>query len=182
MVSISGKTVQTRKITTIAVMAALIFVVTWLVKFPVPVSGGAYLNFGDIVIYMCAFILGGPSAAVAAAIGSCFADLAVGSAVYMLPTLIIKGLMGLAAGYLTKKQTFPAYVFACVVGGAIMTFGYALFEYLSFGASYAVASMPFNLIQWAGGAIVAVAFYAVVKRLSQYFNFRGTKPAPIQKA
>ncbi|HBU13081.1 MAG TPA: hypothetical protein DEB31_10295, partial [Clostridiales bacterium] len=61
---------NTKKITTAAVMAALIFVVTWLVRIPVAPGYAAYFNFGDVVIYSCAYILGGPLAMAAAAAGS----------------------------------------------------------------------------------------------------------------
>lgn len=154
---------KTQQIAMTAVMAALIFVVTFLVKFPVPVSGGAYLNFGDVAIYICAYLLGGPLTAAAAAIGSFLADLAVGSAVYAVPTLIIKGVMGLAAGIIAKKHTFGFYILACAAGGAIMVFGYALFEYFFFDPAMAAASMPFNLIQWGGSVAVAALLYPALR-------------------
>jgi uncharacterized membrane protein len=61
---------KTNKLTMMAVFTALVFVVTFLVRIPVPGTGGAYLNFGDVVIYIAAFTIGGPYAAVAAALGS----------------------------------------------------------------------------------------------------------------
>lgn len=173
MVNESGGVSQkTRKITVVAVMTALIFVITWLIKFPVPGTGGAYLNFGDIVIYMCAYILGGPLTAIAAAIGSCFADLAVGSAVYALPTLIIKGLMGLSAGLLMRKKGFGFYLLGALAAGAIMVGGYAAFEFFAFDQLYMVASLPFNFIQYGAAVAVAMMFYTVVKNISKYFGFR----------
>lgn len=165
---------RTARLTTTAVMAALIFVVTWLIKIPVPVSGGAYLNFGDSVIYMCAYILGGPLGAACAGVGSALADLAGGAAVYALPTLAIKALMALVAGAITKKQTFGRYAIACVTGGAIMVAGYYGFELAFFGTVYATTSLPFNLIQWVGSVLVALALYQAVKRISVHYGFRRT--------
>jgi len=166
---------KTRRITMVAIMAALIFVITWLVKFPVPGTGGAYLNFGDIIIYMCAYILGGPLTALAAAIGSGFADLAVGSAVYIIPTIIIKGLMGFVAGSINKKQNLGFYVVACITAGAIMTGGYALFEYFAFDAAYALTAMPFNLIQWFGSAAISMLFFPAARQISIHYDFRGNR-------
>lgn len=163
---------STRKLTTVAVMAALIFVVTWLVKIPIPVSGGAYLNFGDIVIYICAYVAGGPMAALAAAIGSAVADLAGGAALYILPTLIVKALMALAAGALFGDRTFGRYLIGCIAGGAIMVAGYGLFELIVFDASYAIASLPFNLVQWGGSVAAAAALFEVAKRLETQFRRR----------
>jgi uncharacterized membrane protein len=60
---------------------------------------------------------------------------------------------------------FSRFVVACVAGGAIMVAGYGLYEYLFFGAGVAAASLPFNLIQWAGGVIIALPLYKVVKSI-----------------
>ncbi len=169
---------NTRRITVVAVMTALIFVITWLIKFPVPGTGGAYLNFGDIVIYMCAYILGGPLTAIAAAVGSCFADLAVGAAVYALPTLVIKGVMGLIAGLIMRKRGFGFYLLGAVCAGAIMVGGYAAFEFFAFDQMYMVASLPFNFIQYGAAVAVAMIFYTVVENISKYFGFI---PIPYKK-
>ena len=75
---------------TAAIFAALEFVVTYLVSFPIPVIQGAYVNAGDVVLYLGAALLGGPWQALAAGIGSMLADLMLGSAVYAIPTLLIK--------------------------------------------------------------------------------------------
>lgn len=167
---------KTKKLTMVAVMAALIFVITWLVRIPVPGAHGAYLNFGDTVIYMCAYILGGPFAALAAAVGSGIADLAAGAAIYVLPTMLIKGVMGLVAGRLNQNQGFAFYVLGGLIGGAIMAGGYALYEYLVFGAAYALAGLvPFNLIQWFGGFAFSLPLFPVARRLSQQYDFRGLK-------
>jgi uncharacterized membrane protein len=157
-------------------MAALIFVVTWLIRVPAPGIHGAYLNFGDAVIYMCAYFLGGPPAALAAAIGSGLADLSAGAVVYILPTAVIKGVMGLVAGRINKGRGFAFYALSGLVGGAIMTAGYALFEYAMFGAAYAIAGMiPFNLIQWFGGWAASLILYPAAKRIARHFDFRRLK-------
>ena len=159
-----------RKLTTCAVTAAVVFLVTWTVKFPVPGTSGGYLNFGDVVIYISALLLGGPAAAVSAAIGSGFADLAAGSVVYIPATFVIKGLMGLLCGAIAYQKSFMRYVIACAIGGAVMTTGYYLYELIMFGAEYAALSIPFNLIQWIGSAVAAVVLFPAVKRLSAVIN------------
>ncbi len=79
--------VKTRKLTTTAVTAALVYVVTLLLVIQIPAVKGAYFNLGDVIIYCAAYIMGGPYAAVAAAIGSGFADLTVGSTIYIPATV-----------------------------------------------------------------------------------------------
>jgi uncharacterized membrane protein len=149
-------------------MAAIIFVVTYLIRIPLPFASGGYLNIGDAPVYIGAYLLGGPAGALAAAIGSALSDLAAGYVYYALPTAIIKGLMGLAAGaILTKCKSLPRYVFAAILGGAIMVAGYAVFEAFFFNLNQAIATIPFNAIQWAGGVIVASALYPAMKRIKK---------------
>jgi uncharacterized membrane protein len=161
---------KTTSIALTAVIAALIFVVTFTVRIPIPATSGGYVNIGDVMIYICAYLLGGPYAAVAAAVGSGFADLAAGAAIYIAPTFIIKGLMGLAAGSISRNRGFKYYLVACVVGGAIMIAGYALFEYFFFGAAYALAGLPFNAIQWGGSVAITLALYTVAKKVKRYLR------------
>ena len=153
-------------ITMTALMAAIIFVVTYIIRIPLPFASGGYLNIGDTPIYIGAFLLGGPAGAIAAALGSALADLAAGYVFYAAPTAIIKGLMGLVAGVLlTRSKTFYRFLFASIIGGAIMVVGYALFEAFFFNLNQAIVTIPFNAIQWGGGVVVAMALYPAVNRI-----------------
>jgi uncharacterized membrane protein len=156
---------SSRKITQAAMAAAVIFLVTWTVKLPIP--GGGYINLGDTVIYLSAFLFGGPAAAAAAALGSALADVAAGYVIYAPATFVIKGIMGLAAGLLCAGRRFPSYLLACILGGAIMTGGYALYELAVFGGAYALANIPYNLIQWGGSAAIAAALYPAANRIDR---------------
>jgi uncharacterized membrane protein len=152
-----------------AIMATMIFVVTWTVRIPIPFSsGGGYLNMGDVMIYICAYLLGGPHAAIAAAVGSGFADLTAGAVIYIAPTCIIKGMMGLVAGAISKGRGFTYYLLSGIAGGAIMIAGYAAFEYFFFSPAYALASLPFNAIQWGGCAVITAAVYTIAKKVNHY--------------
>jgi Predicted membrane protein len=162
----------TRKITVSAVMAALIFVFTFLVHIPIPGTQAAYINPGDAIIYICSFVLGGLPAMFAAGIGSMLADIASQSAIYAPATLVIKGAMGIVCATLMLKPTFGKYVFACVVGGAIMTFGYALYDYLMFGFGVMLPDMIGSFIQWGSCVAIAAAFYNPVLKLRKTFRFR----------
>ena len=153
-----------RNLTYAAVAAALVFVVTRIIYFPIGTSG-AYLNVGDVAIYFTAYLLGGPVAAAAAGVGSALCDLSLGYTIYIPATFIIKGLMGLAASRIMKKGRFGFYVTACLIGGAIMTLGYALYETCIFGFAVAVSNAPGNLIQWGGSVVIAALLYPVAKRI-----------------
>ena len=165
---------RVNRLTTTALMTAVIFVITWLIKIPMPVASGGYINIGDAPIYVAAALLGGPAGMIAAAIGSALADLASGFVHYMLPTAIVKGLMGFVCGKLMEKETFRRFLTAALIGGAIMVGGYFFFDVALLSISQpmvnyslAVASVPFNLIQLVAGVIVAIAFYPAVPRIKR---------------
>lgn len=166
-----------RKIAAAGVMAALIFVVTLFTRIPVPnfIMGGAYVNAGDSMIYCTSFIFGGYYAAAASAIGSALADLLAGAPVYIPATFIIKGLMGLVCAALMAKPRFHRYLTASILGGAIMVAGYGLYELAVFGAGTAAANILYNLLQWAGGVLIALPLFVVVKSLRNVTGFRGGK-------
>ncbi|MDR2359779.1 MAG: ECF transporter S component [Oscillospiraceae bacterium] len=156
----------TREITTAAVAAALIFAVTAIVRVPMPVPGGeGYFNLGDAAIFLCAFLIGGWRAALAAAIGSSISDLALGFPVYILPTFIIKGLMGLTAAKLCYGKGFVRFLLACVTGALIMTLGYTAFEFFVFSPATATVSLPGNALQGVAAVICSASLYVPVTRL-----------------
>ncbi len=158
------KTNHTKTLIVSGILAALIFVVTYLI--PIPIGNkGAYMNIGDCVIYCSGMLVGGPWAAAAAGIGSALADLALGASIYIPATLIVKGLMGFACAMLMKNAKITRFVLACIVGGAIMVVGYGVYEWIIAGWAYAVGTAPFNLIQWVAGVVGAVALYYPVKRI-----------------
>ena len=157
---------RTKTLVVTSMLAALIFVITFLIAIPVP-STSAYVNIGDSVIYCAGMLVGGPWAAAAAGIGSALADWAFGVPVYIPATLIIKALMGFTCALIMKNGQFPRFVLACVTGGAIMVVGYGLYEAVFMGGwGYITVTLIPNLIQWAGGVAGGLALYYPVKRIA----------------
>ena len=147
-----------KRIAFAGVGAALVFVATFTIRFPILVTQG-YVNLGDAVILILSFLVG-PFAALPAAIGSALGDLIAGYPQYIIPTFVIKGLMGAAAGALafrSSKQYLK--IAAAVLAEAVMVAGYFIFEALPFmyGPEAALASVPFNCIQGAVGIVAAVS-------------------------
>ena len=164
MISMSRSN-HTKSLVTASIMAALIFVFTFFIYFPVT-SMGAYMNFGDCVIYSAAMLVGAPWAAAAAALGSALADLAHGYVAYIPATVIIKGLMGFLCAKLMKNASFSKYLVVCLMGGAIMVVGYGAFELMFIGGwGYVSTTIVPNLIQWGVGIAGAAALYYPVKRV-----------------
>ncbi len=143
------------------VFAALVFAGTQL---RVP-TGIGYINLGDAVILVVSYLLG-PFAFFASSIGSAIADLVAGYPIYILPTFVIKGLMGLTAGYIMSAASGKKIITRLLAGlaaEAIMELGYFVFEIFIYGIAAAAGSLVPNLIQAAGAIILGIPVTLLIK-------------------
>jgi uncharacterized membrane protein len=83
-------------------MTALIAVMTMAVAIPVPFTNG-YIHPGDSMIFLSVLTLGWKRGAVAAGLGSAFADLFLGFVFWAPWTFVIKALMALITGLIIEK-------------------------------------------------------------------------------
>ncbi|MBS7526429.1 ECF transporter S component [Fusibacter paucivorans] len=86
-----------------ALMTAFVFVTTSIVKIPVPFTNG-YIHAGDMSIFVGAILLGPTYGAILAGLGSAMADFFGGYAQWVLPTLIVKAIMGYFVGALAHSR------------------------------------------------------------------------------
>ncbi len=154
-----------RKVLVGAMLAALVCVVTFAVRVPIPMTQGAYVNLGDAVVYLGSFFSCNLVTALGLGLGSALADLLAGAAVYAIPTLLVKTSMALLAMLIFKKsKSFRGYLMGSVAAGLVMVAGYFICESVLFGVATAAASIVGNLIQLAGGvALSAPVWYALKK-------------------
>ena len=118
------KKLSVQKLTLCGVMAALVFVMTYFPKIPVPVTGG-YVHLGDGAIFLSVLLLG-PLGIPAAAVGSMLSDLIGGYMVYVLPTFLIKGLVALVAWKLCRKDQPLLALLSFLLAEAVMVLGYGI--------------------------------------------------------
>lgn len=137
------------------VLAALVWLFTYLIKIPSPATGG-YIHLGDGLIFLAAYIIG-PYAALVGGIGSALADVLGGYFVYAAPTFCIKAAMGWVAGKWLKKNAplRNALIFAAAEG--IMVAGYFVFEGVFFGWAAALTAVGLNALQGVAGVVVGLA-------------------------
>ena len=159
------KKASVRQLTLAGVMAALVFVLTYLPKVPVPVTGG-YIHLGDGAIFLAVLLLG-PLGIPAAAIGSGLSDLIGGYMVYVIPTVLIKGLMALVAWKLCRKGSWLWAAVAFIAAEAVMVLGYFAFEAVTVGVSAAAAAILPNVSQGAGGVVLGLVCVALEPRLER---------------
>lgn len=149
--------------------AALICAATAVIQIPTALVG--YLNFGDCFILIAAWMLGPWYGFAAGGIGSALADLLTGYTHYVPGTLIIKGLMAMAAALifhaLSKKGDklrFPAYIVSGLAAEIIMIAGYYLYKatFLQRGWIGALANIPTNCVQGAIGLVLGVVLMQII--------------------
>lgn len=162
---------MTRRIVMAALLAALVCVMTMLIKIPSPLKG--YLNLGDGVVLLCGWFLSPAYGFLAAGIGSALADLFSGYVVYVPATFVIKGLMAVIAYYgfqwLGKRiGSIPAKVIAGIIAEIIMVLGYYVFEGVLYGFLAAVPNIPANALQGIAGLILGIILSKVFQKANLF--------------
>ncbi len=142
----------------------LVTVSTLLIR--IPVAGGGYFNFGDVMIVFVGLYAGKKTGAIAGGIGSAIADL-IGFPLFAPITLVVKGLEGLISGFGHGKATLGTFIFP-LVAVLWLVAGYFLGTWWlpQLGKAVAIADLPANLIQAASGLIGGRALYEAARRLN----------------
>lgn len=156
---------QVRRLSLGGVLAALVLMLTFFIKLPVPATGG-YVHPGDGAIFLAAVLLG-PYAALIGGVGSALADLLGGYFIYIAPTFLIKGAMGGIAGFLARKNAPVRNALVFALAECVMVGGYFLFEGLLYGWPAAVAAIGPNMLQGVAGVLIGTALSMLpLKQLS----------------
>lgn len=156
---------KTSRMIMISTLAALTFVLTRFTAIPIPGTQG-YIHLGDTVIYITAVSFGGPSAAAVGAIGGALSD-ATYSAIWILPTLIIKGIMGFICGKIASRKNWTSFrnIFAMIISGVIMSVLYSVATGIIYGNWItAFSNTPFDIIQFVSGAVVSNIILAILSK------------------
>lgn len=158
-----NKNCSVKKLTLAGMMAAFVFVMTYVPKLPVPVTGG-YVHLGDGAIFLSVLLLGSLGIP-AAVIGSGLADIVGGYMVYALPPVIVKALMALLVWKLWKRMSWFQAVIVFVFAEIVMVAGYFIFESVVYGAAAAWSVVGPNCIQGVAGVALGFACHALYPRM-----------------
>lgn len=144
-----------------AVMIGLTTVATMVISIPVVGTQG-FVNFGDVVIFVTAILFGPQVGLLAGALGSSLGDVLLGYAHWAPYTLVIKGLEGLVAGWLSYRM-FSGKSIRCIRGvlglicaALIMVAGYYVGGGILFGFKVSLLSIPENAFQAFLSAAIAI--------------------------
>lgn len=152
-----------------ALFAALTCVATIVIRIPSPLGG--YINFGDCILLVGAWVLGPAGGFAAGAAGSALADLFSGYAVYAPASFIIKGVMALAAALAVRLLPVRfSRIAGAVAAEIIMVGGYYIYEafILGYGTGASLAAVPYNAVQGMLGAIGGVLLFSAVSKVFRH--------------
>ena len=157
----------TYKIVISSLFAALICVATMLIKIPSPLKG--YINLGDGIVLLAAWVLPLPYGLVAAGLGSALADLFSGYVVYAPATFAIKALMAVVAYscyalFVKKAKSTVSRVFSGILSEIVMILGYFLFEGILYGFVPSLVNIPANAVQAVAGIIIGVVLITIFEK------------------
>lgn len=147
-----------------ALFTALVFVMTFVPKIPIPLG---YAHLGNAAVFLGVILIGRRNGAIAGSIGSGLADLIGGFAIWIIPTLIIKYVMAMIFAYAggqaqpgnfsINRQSIIGLVLACLW----MTVSYTIAGAVLYGSLEAgLASTPGLAME---GVMNAVVFLLLAK-------------------
>ena len=181
----------TKKLVLAALMAAFTCIATMLIKISTPTFG--YIQFGDGFVLLSGILLGPASGALAAGIGSMFADLFSGYAAWAPATLLIKTCTAMAAGFLfsvmknrpkSPRAQSAGVILSGFIGETVMVTGYFLYETglaamssggftkaaLAAGAASAASGVPFNIAQGIAGILISLILLPILSKIPAIRN------------
>ena len=164
-----------RRIVLTGILTALVLLATMMIRIPVPMTQG-YVHLGDAMIFLAVLLVGKKFGAAAAGLGSALADILGGFAFFAPWTFLVKFAMAFVMGAFMEwsdrredrrcaevneerkipKRITVVDVIGMILGGAVMAAGYFAMETVMYGSWVAAAAeMPWNIGQFAVGAVIA---------------------------
>lgn len=130
---------------------------------PIPVPGGGFFNFGDVMVVFVGLYAGKRAGALAGGIGSAIADLLL-FPLFAPITLLVKGTEGFLCGLAFKRNGIMRTVFS-LLGAGVIVLGYFLGEWFmpQLGKAVAVADLPVNIIQAVAGFLGGRALFEAAR-------------------
>lgn len=157
-----SESISSKKICLTAVSMALVCIATMFFKVPIPLG---YAHLGNAFILLGAALLGNPYAMIIGGVGSAMADLLGGYGEWIVPTLLIKSLMGYAIGAMACPNGTMSKLFsvrtaiASIIGILIMIIGYFIAGSILYGSIAMGAAQFPGLIS--EGIVGIILFYVI---------------------
>lgn len=177
-----------RSIALTAVSIALVTVLVYIVRVPIPATGG-YTHPGAVAEIFVAVAFGPVVGMAAAGVGAALADLIGGYGVWAPLTLIAHGSLGLLAGWLSRGRGRGGMFVGWIAGGLALVVLYFIGTVFMYGSGVlestggdglgpwelAAVEIPINLFQVALGVLGLGLYFLVLKVYPQINQLAGGK-------
>ena len=154
--------INAKTITINALAIAIVCISTMFIQIPIPLG---YMHLGNCCILLAAIFFGRTTGFIAGGIGSALADLLTGYPQWIIPTLIIKSIMGLVAAVISRdkeghfKMASVRTMAASIASIAVMVAGYFIAGSVVYGSIITgAAQIPGLSLE---GGIGIVLFYVI---------------------
>lgn len=157
-----------RTMTICAMCIALTYVATAFINIRLPIqANGGLIHLGNVVLFISAMVFGKKIGAIAGGIGMALFDLFGGWVTWAPFTLIIVGLMGFVAGWITEKhRKVGFYILAVTLALIIKIAGYYVAEGILYGNWIVpLTSIPGNVIQVVVGGVIAFPVVIALRKI-----------------
>ncbi len=165
----------TKDLVETSLLTALVFVATAFINIRLPIlASGGLVHLGTVMLFITAIVFGKEKGAIAGAIGMSIFDLSSGWALWAPFTLVVRGIMGYMVGSIAwsknrEGNNFLVNVFAIILSGSWMIFGYYITEGILYGNWISpVASIPGNITQIVIGLILGLPMAKILKKYAKY--------------
>lgn len=159
-----GSAASTADTAIIGLMSALVFIGTYFFKIP---TAFGYTHLGDCMIILTVCLFGTRRGAIAGAIGAGLSDFIGGYAIWVLPTVLLKGLwaliMGLVAYKLLPNHKY-SWLLGAVIGGIVHIAGYTLIKIPLYGGGLAMAECLTLIGQTGVGIVLGGTAYTALSQ------------------
>jgi len=153
-----------------SLMISLVFISTYAIKVPVPFTNG-YIHPGDSMVFLSGVLLGPIYGAIAAGIGSALSDLIAGYTFWIMPTLIIKALMGYIVGLMATKIK-PVTFNILTIGFGLIWAGFTITTIIlikqTSAGNLVFASTLVKMIKESGSVMEASELTTLISNTSNY--------------
>nr|WP_122011759.1 ECF transporter S component [Maliibacterium massiliense] len=170
---------KTRTMVLCALMMALVAVLTAVASVPLGIIPGAYVHPGDSLIFVAGYLLGPLCGAAVGGLGSALADMTLQAYLYVIPTLLVKALMGYLVGLAFRKNGLYGHwgraLALMLAAGLCMVAGYGVYEGFAFGWGLAITSLPFNLLQAGLSIVLGAAVIAMLEKVPWVNSLRASR-------
>ena len=128
------------------------------------------------MIFLAVLVLGKKQGALAGGLGAALSDLLTGATLWVLPTFVIKLIMGWIMGSIVEMKLNEKYgwIIGAILGGIWQSIAYTLVKIPMVGMAPAVASIPRILMQTLIGLVIYVVIAKLLER-SSVVNLKGAK-------